>query len=711
MVSVGNLPAGASVIIKITYVTELDMDLGDIVFRFPATLAGQVAKKAAQKVTQTLISSELMDSDSSIIPQSFQLTFEMPFEILKMYSPSHPTAFQMKSTDTKGTIQFFPDVFSFGGVDLEFRISMMNANQPRMWIEEQLDSSHRAAMICFYPEFEFLPQLENEFLFLIDCSASMSGSGLLEVNRVMQLFLKQLPGNSYFNLIGFGSTTDSLFFTSKISSKDNLNQAKKWINELGANLGGTNVASALYQLYLRNHQNRAPRHIFLLSDGQFHDFGITLDLVQNNASNSRLFCCGIGNNVNRHNLYSLAGAGSGSSVVFSDKISMQYNDSQKVLNLLEKAVQPAISNLELSWIGDENTNSIQQAPKKILSVFHGERKVLYGMLGNEKCSQVLFSSQGADGEQISCRIGSHTAGDTHNVNDMIHKLATRALLRDYEEGVYSIDPLEDAVLKEQKKLEMVELSCKYNVVCSLTSFLAIEKRDGSISDERTPAISELISTEKYDLLDYIGWGEGMDSLNDKFNNYIQQQIKHKQDALASLNPSRKIEIPENYIADVQETSSLDILLDEIKCSINEIESEISKQDSLLDLLGESVSKCNDISSFTSELDQLLGELEVTADCTTQRTNKEFISSDIIVGTDRTRNFSHSIRCEPILCSSEKTYYEQSMKVCEDKCVLLECETIQYAEKELVQCSRSVERFEVMHHLHVDFASPREFEVL
>ena len=51
-VAVGNLPANNEVIIKITYVAELEIENGDIIFRLPAKMASWQAKQAIEVAEQ-----------------------------------------------------------------------------------------------------------------------------------------------------------------------------------------------------------------------------------------------------------------------------------------------------------------------------------------------------------------------------------------------------------------------------------------------------------------------------------------------------------------------------------------------------------------------------------------------------------------------------------------------------------------------------------
>lgn len=53
--SVGNLPPGASVLIKITYVAELQVEGENIVFSLPGTVAPWKQEAALEETTQVII--------------------------------------------------------------------------------------------------------------------------------------------------------------------------------------------------------------------------------------------------------------------------------------------------------------------------------------------------------------------------------------------------------------------------------------------------------------------------------------------------------------------------------------------------------------------------------------------------------------------------------------------------------------------------------
>ena len=63
------------------------------------------------------------------------------------------------------------------------------------------------------------------------------------------LFLKNLPYNSYFQLIGFGSTFKVYNEEAYLFNENNINKIVLEIQKIKADLGGTNLYKPLYYVY------------------------------------------------------------------------------------------------------------------------------------------------------------------------------------------------------------------------------------------------------------------------------------------------------------------------------------------------------------------------------------------------------------------------------------------------------------------------------
>ena len=56
-----------------------------------------------------------------------------------------------------------------------------------------------------------LDSARGEYIFLLDRSGSMGGSRIQKATEALALFIKSLPQDTFFNVVSFGSHSESLF--------------------------------------------------------------------------------------------------------------------------------------------------------------------------------------------------------------------------------------------------------------------------------------------------------------------------------------------------------------------------------------------------------------------------------------------------------------------------------------------------------------------
>ena len=89
------------------------------------------------------------------------------------------------------------------------------------------------------------------FIFLIDQSGSMSGKSIELVKQALLLFIQSLPVGSYFQLIGFGTTFKKYNDEPVEYNQENVKNIINVINDLKANMGGTNISGPLDNIYIK----------------------------------------------------------------------------------------------------------------------------------------------------------------------------------------------------------------------------------------------------------------------------------------------------------------------------------------------------------------------------------------------------------------------------------------------------------------------------
>ena len=136
------------------------------------------------------------------------------------------------------------------------------------------------------------------FIFLVDQSGSMSGNPIKVASKAILLFLQSLPAGSYYQLIGFGSNFKKYDLEPKEYKQENISKSIKIVENLRAELGGTDIYSPLKDIYESKEiydKINLPRNIFLLTDGEIDDKKETLAIIEKNSDKYSIYSIGIGN--------------------------------------------------------------------------------------------------------------------------------------------------------------------------------------------------------------------------------------------------------------------------------------------------------------------------------------------------------------------------------------------------------------------------------
>jgi uncharacterized protein YegL len=571
-ISVGNIPPSTRVNVKITYVVEMANEDDFVKFLLPTTIAPRyippghssyytsstyrwvpyyrpwnrlwcdcfhwdrygahfvevqgthVYHHPHSSNTQVMQAINSSQQHSSEIPfaLSLYLRVEMPSDILEIVSPTHQIQ-STKETEKIFSVMFLKDSEALDK-DVVIKIKTSSPHQPRAVLEEsttlpEASGSVRtgsAVMLTLVPQF-VLNDIQAEFIFIVDRSGSMSGSKMTQTRSALQLFLRALPANSYFNIIGFGSSHQSLFTKSQPYEESYVEKALEHAKNLQANLGGTELMAPLRAVYSSSSEKGYSRQIFVLTDGEVSNTEEVVRLVQENHrrnSEWRLFTIGVGSSVSHALVEGMARGGRGSCQIIGDSERLE----PKVMSQLKQALQPALTNLRVDWGGSSPAAStpapsapktgfatmapkigsllghrideklpphasvaarndlVYQAPFILPPVYSNKRFICYAYLHpSVNVDKITLTAESPDGPLDVILPIERTTGLT------IHRLAARALIRDLEEGSShlhygsSIRPAEEVVKKE-----IVELGVKFNLSSKHTSFVAIDDR----SEER-----------------------------------------------------------------------------------------------------------------------------------------------------------------------------------------------------------------------------------
>ncbi|XDV30671.1 hypothetical protein PO909_033533 [Leuciscus waleckii] len=501
-ISVGNLPPGATVLIKVTFITELVVRSGSIVFSLAGSVAPWQQSAALNLTTQATVEKIGVTELQSEGEFSLSMSIEMPYEIINL-SSSH--RIKTKMTDCKAVVSTLPGQ-TLGSEGLQVSFSLSNIHMPRMWVENHPDKYSQACMLVFYPDFKSIgvsssgdPSSVSDVVILLDSSKSMRGDAMLNARRIALQVLKSLDRSLKINIISF-STDYKEAFPAPVPLDEAIEPARKFIMSCSGAGGGTELWRPLQSLSLLS-PSRGVRNILLLSDGHVQNQPLTLQLVRENSCHTRLFTCGLSLTANRHMLRALAQAGGGTCEFFD--IKMKHTWAEKVRAQVQRMESPGCRSVAVKWQQFNPTAPPPvQAPSQLHGLFSDCHTLIYGFVPH--CTQATLFGD-LSGQEIKTMVSTTELQKTKGT--FLHKLTARAIIRDYEDGILGNSEAEHEGKKAELKSYIIELSKEFSILSQFTSFVAIEERDQNELETGLTDIPELISEEDVDILPYMGWTE------------------------------------------------------------------------------------------------------------------------------------------------------------------------------------------------------------
>ncbi|XP_067299712.1 protein mono-ADP-ribosyltransferase PARP4-like isoform X2 [Pseudorasbora parva] len=500
-ISVGNLPPGATVLIKVTFITELVVRSGSIVFSLAGSVAPWQQNDALNQTTQATVEKIGVSELQSEGEFSLSMSIEMPYKIINL-SSSH--RIKTKMTDCKAVISTLPGQ-TLGSEGLQVSFSLSDIHMPRMWVENHPDKYSQACMLVFYPDFKSGgvsssgASSVSDVVILLDSSKSMQGDAMLNARRIALQVLKSLDRSLKINIISF-STDYKEAFPAPVSLDEASEPARQFIMSCSCAGGSTELWRPLQSLSLLP-PCRGVRNILLLSDGHVQNQPLTLQLVRENSCHTRLFTCGLSLTANRHMLRALAQAGGGTCEFFDTK--MKHTWAEKVRAQVQRMESPGCRSVAVKWQQfNPRAPPPVQAPSQLHGLFSDCHTLIYGFVPH--CTQATLFGD-LSGQEIKTMVSTTELQKTKGT--FLHKLTARAIIRDYEDGILGDSEAEHEGKKAELKSYIIELSKEFSILSQFTSFVAIEERDQNEIETGLTDVPKLISEEDVDILPYMSWTE------------------------------------------------------------------------------------------------------------------------------------------------------------------------------------------------------------
>jgi Ca-activated chloride channel family protein len=336
----------------------------------------------------------------------------------------------------------------------------------------------------------------KDVAFVLDTSGSMAGKKLDQARKALLFCVENLNDNDRFEIIRFSTETEPLFNNLADASKSNRSRAGDFIKDLKP-IGGTAIDDALKKaLGLRPDKADRPFIVIFLTDG-LPTIGTTSEgqivdnVKKNSGGNARVFCFGIGHDVNTHLLDKITEE----THSFSQYVLPEEDIEVKVSNFFARIKDPVLTGPTLSLTGDIRVSRLYPSP--LPDLFKGEQIVVAGRYTGQGPSAAVIEGS-VNGVKRRFSYDVQFPGDSRE-HDFIPRLwATRRV-------GYLLEQIrlhgENAELKD----EVTELARKYSIVTPYTAYLIIEdeaRRGVPILSQSLPQLQQDTTVREATAMNY-----------------------------------------------------------------------------------------------------------------------------------------------------------------------------------------------------------------
>lgn len=338
----GNLLARETCTVVLRYAQHLQPTQGHLRLTLPTTLA----PRYGDAVRDGRSSPHAAHQSDALVQHPFQIAFAVhgPLAQASVASPTHPLEVQHQD----GVLHLRLARSSW--LDRDFTLVFSALQQPSQALVacDLLQPDTSVAMASFVPEPGLLaaaasPEGASSAVLkvLVDCSGSMAGDSIQAARSALHRIVDALIPGDRFSLSRFGSTVEHRGKALWAGSPAARASAARWVQNLQADMGGTEMEAALQSTFAIAHPGRAD--VLLVTDGAVHAVDAVIAAARN--SGHRVFAVGIGSSPSEGLLRSLASATGGACEFVAPGEAV----GPAVLRMFHRLRSPAITALRAEW--------------------------------------------------------------------------------------------------------------------------------------------------------------------------------------------------------------------------------------------------------------------------------------------------------------------------------------------------------------------------
>ncbi len=473
--NLGNLAAQEECVITLRYAQTLQFEQGGLRLLIPTVICPRYGDAMADGGLQP----HQVPEHSLCVEYPFEIELRLHGDLARarVASPSHPVRTAYAEDETGGVLTV--TLAREGALDRDFVliVDRLAHDSVAVLARDPVKPGSVVALASFCPRMAVQGPTTIGVKILVDCSGSMGGDSIAAARRALQEIVKQLEDGDRFSLSRFGSTVEhrsrGLWTVTKVTQV----AAKRWVRGLKADLGGTEMESALVSTFALAKGVRSD--VLLVTDGEISAIDQVIESAQ--AAGHRLFIVGIGSSPAESHLRRLSDATGGA----CDFVAPGEAVEPAVLRMFARLRSPRFTELNLAW--PEGAVPDWATPLHG-SVFNGDTVNVFASLGQAPKGNVRLLGLRAGGSQAE-EIGSACIDEAIIESDTLARMAAMARV---------VSMSEDRSL--DRALDPAEIAIQYQLVTEKTNFLLVHKR----AEEDKP--KDMPDLHKIRQMVAAGWG-------------------------------------------------------------------------------------------------------------------------------------------------------------------------------------------------------------
>jgi len=463
----GNLAPGEQCVIDMHYGQLLQFEQGGLRLAIPTV----IAPRYGDAIREGGLAPYQVPETDLLAEYGFSLTLNLHGDLVnaRIASPSHPISMANNTADQLLTVALAQQSY----LDRDFILVLDQLDQCSVATiaPDYVDEKTFVATASFSPSIPNAKAQNTAVKILVDCSGSMSGGSILAARRALMAIVKKFNNGDKFSLSKFGSSVEHRSLSLWTASEQSRLGAEKWIGELEANMGGTEMLDAITSTFALAHSS--PCDVLLITDGQIH--GIDAMIKKAKDSKHRVFSVGIGSSPSENLLRRLAVETNGA----CDFVAAGEAVEPAIVRMFNRLRSPAVTKVSVQWPEGFTPKLLTKVDS---TAFDGDTLHASAWFSTKPTGRITLLGQ-LVGQDAVQELGSVEINQTPATSTALSRLAAAGQMQH----------LGDAT-------QATKLALDYQLVTEHTNFLMLHERS---AEEKASNMPELLKVKQ---MLPAGWG-------------------------------------------------------------------------------------------------------------------------------------------------------------------------------------------------------------